>query len=201
MVSEQRSPGDRIRIAEVRARLERRDPLVIEAPTHSQAAVAIVLAEKEGDTHALLIQRAEREGDPWSGHMAFPGGHREPHDEDLFLTAARETFEEVGIDLHRDADAIGRLDDIRAQSDRPLDLLIRPFVCAATAVLVPRPNAKEVRTTVWVPLSALRRPETVSAHRYPTNGVTMSFPAFLYRGFTIWGLTHRMLSALLDSLS
>lgn len=196
-----RRSGDRISIAEVSARLRNRTPLVIEAPTHSQAAVAIVLAEQEGDTHALLIQRAEREGDPWSGHMAFPGGHREPDEGDLFLTAARETLEEVGIDLHRHAEAIGRLDDIRAQSDRPLDLLIRPFVCAATTELVPRPNAREVRATVWVPLSILRRPESAAAHRYQMNGMTMSFPAFLYRGFTIWGLTYRMLSGLLDTLA
>src|SRR5512147_1311947 len=100
---------ERISIANVRSSLARRAPRAIEAETGRQAAVAILLAERDGDAHALLIQRAERPGDPWSGHMAFPGGHREPHEHDLFLTAARETFEEVGIDLHRQAEAIGRL--------------------------------------------------------------------------------------------
>lgn len=192
--------AERFRLSEVRDRLRRRQPVVIEAPPRNQAAVAIVLAEMEDDVHALLIQRSERQGDPWSGHMAFPGGHREPHEADLYRTAARETFEEVGIDLHRDTETIGRLDDIRAQSDRPLDLLIRPFVCAATAELVPQPNTREVHTTVWVPLSALLRPETAVAHRYQMNGVTMSFPAFHYAGFVIWGLTYRMLSGLLEAL-
>src|SRR5262245_19382503 len=190
-----------IRIADRRDRLTRRVPAVIEAPTSSQAAVAIVLAEREGDAHALLIQRAERDGDPWSGHMAFPGGRRELEETDLFLTAARETLEEVRIDLHRQAEAIGRLDDVRAQRDRPLDMLIRPFVRAAGELLLPRPNSREVSTTVWVPLSALRRPETAGFYRYPLAGQEMSFPAFVYQGFTIWGLTYRMLSALLEAVA
>ena len=49
-------------------------------------------------TEVLFIQRAERPGDPWSGQMAFPGGHRE--DSDISLQAAmRETHEEIGLGL------------------------------------------------------------------------------------------------------
>jgi 8-oxo-dGTP pyrophosphatase MutT (NUDIX family) len=192
---------ERISIANLRASLARRPPRTIEVDAGRQAAVAILLAERDGDAHALLIQRAERPGDPWSGHMAFPGGHREPHEQDLFLTAVRETFEEVGIDLHRQAEAIGRLDDIHAQAAQPVDLLIRPFVCAATQDIVPRPNHREVRDTLWVPLSSLAKPETAGTHRYPEQGPAMTFPAFLYQGFTIWGLTYRMLTALLETVS
>lgn len=193
--------ADRIPLARLRAALTRRNPAEITASTVSQAAVAILLAELDGDAHALLIQRADREGDPWSGHMAFPGGHRHDGEDDLFSTAARETFEEVGIDLHRQAEPIGRLDDIRAQSDRPLDMLIRPYVCAAGGILVPEPNHREVRDTVWVPLSALKRPETAGYHPHRVAGTTVSFPAFVYRGFTIWGLTYRMLTTLLETVA
>jgi len=189
-----------IPIADIRARLRGRSASVIEGPTLTQAAVAIVLAEHAGDAHALLIKRTERPGDPWSGHMAFPGGHREPHESDLFLTAARETLEEVGIDLHRQAEPIGRLDDIRAQSNRPLDMLIRPFVCAATEDLTLRLNAAEVHSTLWVPLSALDRDETRGAYRHESEGATMSYPAYVYAGFTIWGLTYRMIQGLLQAL-
>src|SRR4051812_20593726 len=111
-------PADEITIEALRARLLRREPLAIAAKTSRQAAVAILLAERDRDTLALLIQRAVRAGDPWSGDMAFPGGHREPHDQDLGLTAARETLEEVGIDLREHCEEIGRLDDIHAHSDR-----------------------------------------------------------------------------------
>lgn len=189
-----------IRLAEVRTRLALRTAVAIEEQIPSQAAVAVVLAELRGDTHALLIQRAERAGDPWSGHMAFPGGRREPHETDLLVTAARETHEEVGLDVGAQAEPIGRLDDIRAQSDRPLDLLIRPYVYAASGDLTLRPNRREVQSTVWVPLSTLMSPQSAVRYRYPVGDEETSFPAFQYRGFTIWGLTYRMLSGLLDAV-
>ncbi len=190
----------RIRLDEVRHHLARRPPLAIEAQTGSQAAVAILLAEHEGDTHALMIQRAERLGDPWSGHMAFPGGRREPYETDLYATATRETREEVGVDIGLHAEPLGRLDDIHAHGDRPLDMLIRPYVCAATGEIVVRANACEVQATVWVPLSALDTPEIAGTYRHPMGEHRASFPAYLYRGFTIWGLTYRMLTTLLDAL-
>jgi hypothetical protein len=74
-------PGP-IRLTTVRNRLANRSAVAIDAAVRSQAAVAILLVEYEEDTHALLIKRAEREGDPWSGQMAFPGGRREPHELD-----------------------------------------------------------------------------------------------------------------------
>src|SRR6185295_16981272 len=65
----------------------------------ARASVAMVLAESGGEVDLLLIHRATRDDDPWSGHMAFPGGRRHPDDTDVVHTAVRETLEEVGIDL------------------------------------------------------------------------------------------------------
>ena len=66
-----------------------------------EAAVAIVRAAVPDDS-ILLIRRAEREGDSWSGHWSFPGGRREPEDPDLLHTALRELEEECGIRLPRE---------------------------------------------------------------------------------------------------
>lgn len=74
-------------------RLERR-------PEHREAAVALLLRPRE-QLEILLIKRAERDTDPWSGHMALPGGRREPGDADLVTTAFRETEEETGVPLDR----------------------------------------------------------------------------------------------------
>src|SRR5262245_1701845 len=86
------STMERIDLALVRRALEGRaadSALHLDTPLR-QAAVAAILRDKPHGTEVLLIRRAARDGDPWSGHMAFPGGQREPEDRDLLTTAERE---------------------------------------------------------------------------------------------------------------
>ena len=86
----------------------------------------------------LLIRRAEREGDPWSGHMAFPGGHIEAGESPL-EAAIRETEEEVGLSLTRHSTLLGPLPPAHAQARaRRVDMAIYPFVFEASEAL-PRP--------------------------------------------------------------
>lgn len=158
-----------------------------------QAAVALVLHQPEGgESELLFIERVHRRGDPWSGHMAFPGGRREQGDRDLQQTAARETFEEVGVTL---AEPIGRLDhqggDTRLGSTVPAHL-VAPFVYQ----LPQRPQIRinhEVNATVWVPLSWILAPESWVSYDMDRVGELLSFPAFRYRDYTVWGLTYRIL--------
>ena len=78
-----------------------------------RAAVAAVFCAGDHGTELLLIRRAEDERDPWSGHIALPGGRMDPDDRDLRATAIRETREELGFELEGDA-FLGRFDEIRA---------------------------------------------------------------------------------------
>jgi 8-oxo-dGTP pyrophosphatase MutT (NUDIX family) len=55
-----------------------------------------------GDPEVLFIKRASRAGDRWTGHVALPGGKREPKDKDDKTAAIRETSEEIGLDLGPD---------------------------------------------------------------------------------------------------
>jgi hypothetical protein len=65
---------------------------------------------KHGDPELLFIKRAARIGDKWNGHVALPGGKRDPEDDDDAVTAMREALEEVGIDLSpSNAIAVGNL--------------------------------------------------------------------------------------------
>src|SRR5262245_5919302 len=96
---------------EIRARLAAYEPKLADTSADGQslAAVSLVfLAQGGGPAELLFIERALREGDPWSGHMAFPGGRRDRADADLVATSLRETREEVGLELGR---PIARLDD------------------------------------------------------------------------------------------
>lgn len=168
----------------------------IDLPPQAQAAVALILAPRVEDSglEALLIRRAERAGDPWSGHMALPGGRREPSDVDLIATACRETREETGLDLG-EARVLGRLDDLRPIRQSERVLAVRPFVFALPVARAPRPSA-EVAESLWIPLDELRRGagEVWVEHR----GTPLRVAAFRHGERIIWGMTQRALAALLE---
>jgi 8-oxo-dGTP pyrophosphatase MutT (NUDIX family) len=183
----------------IREQLARHRPAQVAPNGYRRAAVAMILRPQPDDTEVLLIQRTDRLGDPWSGHMAFPGGREDAGDPELHHTAARETREEVGIDLHRTADLIGGLDDVQAVArDRPLSMIIRPYIYALHQDVTTRPDHREVRETVWLPLSFLTRPDAHGVYQRELNGTLQDFPAFVYQGYTIWGLTYRMLTTFLE---
>ena len=79
-----------------------------------RAAVALILQLHAGELCVLMIRRAEHEGDPWSGHMAFPGGRLEAQDRNGLAAARRETEEEIGLHLGTGEPCIGRLSDLNA---------------------------------------------------------------------------------------
>lgn len=167
----------------------------------SRAAVGVLLESRSDDVYLLFIHRAVHEGDPWSGHMAFPGGFKEQIDTNLRAAVEREVLEEVGIDLDRSAELVGRLDDVQGVArGRELSLVITPFVFGLRERVDPRPN-EEVQSIVWVPVSFLADPAsrgTIDYARSDEDGEVVRLPAIVYRGHTIWGLTLRMVENFLE---
>lgn len=159
-------------------------------PGQRSAAIALVLLEVGASLEVLLIERAERSGDPWSGHMALPGGHLEPADADLGATAERETLEEVGLDLQRFGERLGRLTDYAPIRGGPV--AVRPFVylLQARPVLV---LSDEVRQALWVPIAPLQRGERHTTFTFSRAGQHWQFPAWDIDGHIVWGLTFRVL--------
>jgi 8-oxo-dGTP pyrophosphatase MutT (NUDIX family) len=163
------------------------------------AAVAVVLRHATNDTEALLIRRSTHEHDPWSGHMAFPGGKRHSEDASLLHTALRETREEVGLDLGTGADLLGSLAPLEAMArGEPAGFTITPFVFLLSEPSELQLDTTEVDEALWVPLDRLCRGEQQTLHRYQRGEVRMELPAFDLGGHVVWGLTHRMLVSLLD---
>jgi 8-oxo-dGTP pyrophosphatase MutT (NUDIX family) len=159
-----------------------------------RAAVALLLRPGAQGLELLLIRRADREGDPWSGHMALPGGREQPEDAVPEETAARESRAEVGIDVYAGGRLLGALDPVWPRSSRAPRVLVRPFVFAVPGGVRPVPN-EEVDAAVWIPLHELRAPGAVTEHLLEMDGIgEMSFPALGARGYVIWGLTRRILS-------
>lgn len=187
-------------LAHIRARLAAFRPAAPETgPGTRHAAVAAVLRPGPRDTEVLLIRRAERPGDPWSGHMAFPGGHRDPGDPHLMHTAKRETAEEVGLRLP-DGAVLGALEPIRANPrGRPIDMLVTPYVFAVEATGPLRPN-HEVAGTVWAPLGAFVRGEDLTEVEWRPEGRTLRLPGYRTPEGVVWGMTYRMLHGLFTAL-
>jgi 8-oxo-dGTP pyrophosphatase MutT (NUDIX family) len=176
----------------IRSRVAAHEPTIADpAGDVSEAAVAIVLYQAPGGPPELLfIERSKREGDPWSGQMAFPGGRRDASDPHLGHTAARETLEEVGLPL---ADPIGRLDDFEgSRAAQPRRIVVAPYVFEVPE----RPELKinyEVASTVWVPLPWILSPDSAVLYEVRRETYGGSFPAVQYDRYTIWGLTYRVL--------
>lgn len=143
----------------------------------------------------LFIRRAERTGDPWSGHMALPGGRRDPGDADLTATAIRETAEEVGLELPRTS-LLGSLDDVVPRTPVLPPIAVRPYVFA----LPQRPTLTlnpEVAAARWVHLDYLLSPATYHSVRIRVRGEDREFPAYQLEDAIVWGMTERVVTSLL----
>jgi 8-oxo-dGTP pyrophosphatase MutT (NUDIX family) len=179
----------------VRERLSQRAHQRYLGDATRRAAVAAILRRGRLDTELLLILRAEREGDPWSGHMALPGGHHDPSDSDLLATARRETLEEVGLDLEQH-ELLGALDEHAASAQgRFTGLVVAPFVFALRADSELRPN-REVAQLLWTPLGSMARGETEVVKELERDGRRLSLPGYRVGEQVVWGLTHRVLQSL-----
>jgi 8-oxo-dGTP pyrophosphatase MutT (NUDIX family) len=180
--------------------LRSRSAVEVEDPVARRAAVAILIRYgAAGEPELLFIQRAEYEGDPWSGQIAFPGGREESDDGSLLETAVRETFEETGIELRGQSALVGVLNDLRPRTVRLPAVIVRPFVFLVSDVIEPV-LSPEVAGAFWVPLSVLLDRSVWRDARVRAGDVEISRFAFHHEGYVVWGMTERILSGLLELL-
>ena len=173
--------------------------LRIESERIRQAAVTLLLREEQGAAELLIIKRAERESDPWSGHLALPGGRAEPSDADLMATAARETYEEVGIDLLNEGVFIGQLPLIQPNAPRLPQIEITPLVALAPPSLSIR-LSEEVDRVFWMPVGQLKRAGLSEVYAMRFGEVVKKWPAYASEDGPIWGITERILTSFLSLL-
>ena len=181
-------------VVRLRRSLAEHPPVVIQPEPHVRLA-AILLALRgraDGEPELLMIKRAEAEGDPWSGHIACPGGRMEEGDRDLAATAMRETWEETGVDVMRDGRLVGRLDDISPRTPVLPPIVIRPYVALVRAGVEIVPS-REVAAAFWVPVSALREQTAWGVDQVAVGGALREVSVFKHGEYTVWGLTERVL--------
>ncbi len=167
-------------------------------PGQREAAVALVLQPKVSGLRALFILRAKKEGDPWSGQMALPGGHRETIDTDLVETARRETHEEIGLDLNQAGRYLGSLAGIRANPRAGFDLVVTPQVFALEDKAVPLQPNEEVAEVLWGNLDEMISGRSLTDASFPEFQREGTFPGYQVGAQVVWGLTFRMINDFFD---
>lgn len=153
----------------------------------------MVLRPGAAGPEVLFIERARHPEDPWSGHMAFPGGRVDPDDPDPRHAAERETREEVGLDLGR-AHCLGRLDDMEGHNAAAHQLVISGWVYLVQDPPELAPN-HEVEMAFWFPLASLHEPRRQTVYPLSRAGLR-NLPGILVgepERHIVWGLTHRFL--------
>ena len=175
--------------------LSRQQPHRTSEPDRPQAAVALLLVPDPD--RLLLIRRAERDGDPWSGQLALPGGRYHAADVDLLATAIRETEEETGIRLERGW-CRAELDDLVPRTPTLPPITVRPFVFLLLEAIPPGVS-NEVVHAAWRPLADLvvegvRGPRTIDV-----GGESRVVAGYqLPEGF-LWGMTERIVTPVLTA--
>lgn len=188
-------------IDQIREALARHQPKLLEQrPEDTRASVALVLAGAGDALSLCAIRRAEHPLDPWSGHMALPGGRCDPEDAHPRAAAERETLEEVGLALG-DPHWIGPLSEVPTGTGRPgRSMILSPFVYHLGEDLAPFTPNHEVADVFWIPLTHLWNPANASRHEWEWQGKRLLYPSILYQGHAIWGLTFRVLTLFSDVL-
>jgi 8-oxo-dGTP pyrophosphatase MutT (NUDIX family) len=158
-----------------------------------RAAVAVVLHDAP-DPRVLLMKRAERAGDPWSGHISLPGGGYHASDGDLRITAIREAREELGIELEG-ARLLGHFPPLHPMSSRT-GIEVTPFVFVTPMALEPT-CGPEAMAAFWLPLDLAASGALDGTYRYPLTDA--AFPSWNYEGYVVWGLTRRILDLVIEA--
>ena len=164
-----------------------------------RAAVEIVLHEVDGELCLLMIRRDQREGDPWSGHMAFPGGRRDHDDIDDRFCAIRETREEIALDLDALGSEVCALGEVNTgwRADRP-EMLVAPFIYLVEQLPELDLNY-EVYAVVSVPLRFLMDRSNRVPLAWEWRGTQVESDSYLYRDNRICGLSLIMIDELIEA--
>ncbi|MCX8204348.1 MAG: CoA pyrophosphatase [Candidatus Nezhaarchaeota archaeon] len=168
------------------------DPVEVVPPLSPSTAAVIALLSRADGLAVLLIKRRRRAGDPWSGHVALPGGFMLSSDLSLLNAALRELYEEVGVKLRR-GDVLGTLPP-QASVVKP-EVIVVPYV----AYLDRPPEVAlgpEVEAARWFSLRLLRAGRACVELEDGKEEVD----AFLVDGWVVWGLTYRIISELLSRM-
>jgi len=165
-----------------------------------RCGVVLLIAERGPGADAtpalLIMRRAERAGDPWSGQVSFPGGRVQPDDADTRAAALRELSEETGLRPDASFMPVGRLSDLLTREHgRHRPMVVTPYVYRVPRALAVAPSEEAARLW-WEPLATLVDPERQRSQVWRVAGLPLPFPAIEVGGARLWGLSLMMVKEL-----
>lgn len=182
----------RISLPQLQTKLGQRKALCLPATQQKRAAVALIIYPGQECPELLLIERTQRDGDPWSGNLAFPGGCVEQQDNSLLAAAMRETWEETAIALQAEH-LVGQLDDITGAF---LPVIVSCFVFYLPQLPALCPQDQEVADIFGVSLAHVLHPQNHVLAELPWQGQRRRVPGVRLpepQRPLLWGITYRLL--------
>lgn len=158
------------------------------------AAVLLLLYPKDGDYCILLNKRSDLV-EYHKGEISFPGGARDPEDQDFLDTALRETEEEMGIN-RADVTVLGELDDVVTRSR----FGVRVFLGTIPYPYPFEPSAIEIAEVLEAPVSTLRDPANRRQETRWVDGRCLTSYSYAYNEHLIFGATAKILQQFLELL-
>jgi NTP pyrophosphohydrolases including oxidative damage repair enzymes len=156
------------------------------------AAVLILLYPYKESIYTVFIQRPDYKG-VHGGQISFPGGKKEPEDENVIQTALREAYEETGVDPTA-VDIIGTLTPLFIPVS---NMIVTPVVGWADEKPTFRHKPEEVLFLIDADLRRLLDPSIVKIKPFEIRGEILDIKYFDYETNTIWGATAMILYELL----
>lgn len=163
-------------------------------PYTNQAAVLVALTNESDDPNILLTKRAEHLSSH-SGEVSFPGGKWEDNDENLLITALRESEEEIGLN----PDSVEMLASLKPRLTRG-GMKVTPFVGIVPSDIELIPNPGELDAIFRVPISFFLADQRIRTDLYQFGDREFWAPAYHFDGFEIWGFTAKVLVSLLNQV-
>ncbi len=163
------------------------------------AAAVLVPAYRRAHDGALTLVFVRRSaGGVHGGQIAFPGGKPEPHDADLRATAVREAHEEIGLAPER-VHVLATLPIVNALTT---GFRVHPFLARIEPPHTWTPDPREVAEVIEASVTELVHRDAYGTEQRQEPGWDRAYDIQTLRvqGHIVWGLTYRILTALLPRL-
>jgi 8-oxo-dGTP pyrophosphatase MutT (NUDIX family) len=149
-----------------------------------------------GELRLILIRRSDN--GTHGGHLAFPGGKRDPSDRSMLDTALREAREEIGLR----EDQIEILTELPLAETRATSFRVHPFLGRIIQPVAWQRNEREVAEIMDLSLTELAAAEVLNEDDVlqADAAAPRRTPYYRVGDDQLWGLTFRILRGVIPRL-